>query len=110
MILSGKQTLVQNKIKPFVHQKIKNFLGELDEDLADFVLEHLRDRKGANDLVDGLEPVSLPYLHGHLIEISVLICHHFRSWLKTQNPSSFNYGANLFSKVWHSGRVLTLVL
>ncbi|XAO23547.1 hypothetical protein I312_102326 [Cryptococcus bacillisporus CA1280] len=51
------ETLVQSKIKPFVQEKIKNFLGELDEDLADFVLEHLRDRKGADDLVDGLEPI-----------------------------------------------------
>lgn len=40
----------------------------MDEDLADFVLEHLRDRKGADDLVDGLEPVSSAYLHGHLLE------------------------------------------
>lgn len=81
----------------------------MDEDLADFVLEHLRDRKGADDLVDGLEPVSSAYLHGHLLENIVLIHHHSRFWLKTRNPSSFNYGANLFSKVWHLKKVLTLV-
>lgn len=81
----------------------------MDEDLADFVLEHLRDRKGADDLVDGLEPVSSAYLHGHLLESIVLIRHHSRFWLKMRNPSSFNYGANLFSKVWRLKKVLTLV-
>ena len=33
------------------------FLGEVDADLGDFVLEHLRDKKRPDDLVDGLEPV-----------------------------------------------------
>lgn len=37
---------------------MKDLLGEVDEDLADFVIEHLRDKKGPDDLVEGLEPVS----------------------------------------------------
>ena len=40
-----------------MRNKMKDLLGEVDEDLAEFVLEHLRDRKGPDDLVDGLEPV-----------------------------------------------------
>jgi len=39
---------------------MKDLLGEVDEDLADFVIEHLRDKKGPDDLVEGLEPVSRP--------------------------------------------------
>lgn len=49
---------MEQKIKPFVRNKMKDLLGEVDEDLADFVLEHLRDKKGPDELVDGLEPVS----------------------------------------------------
>ncbi|OCF31872.1 hypothetical protein I317_02949 [Kwoniella heveanensis CBS 569] len=52
-----RESVVQNKIKPFVQNKITDFLGELDQDLADFVLEHIKDKKGADDLVDGLEPI-----------------------------------------------------
>ena len=52
------QNLIQDKIRPFVHGKMKALLGEVDEDLADFVLEHLRDRKGPEELTEGIEPVS----------------------------------------------------
>ena len=40
------------------------YLGELeDDDLIMFVLEHLKDHKAPQKLVEGLEPVrSLPYL------------------------------------------------
>ncbi len=38
---------------------MRDILGEVDEDLADFILEHLRERKGADDLIEGIEPVSL---------------------------------------------------
>ncbi|KAK8865624.1 hypothetical protein IAR55_000768 [Kwoniella newhampshirensis] len=51
------ESTIRDKIRPFVHEKMTDFLGELDQDLADFVLEHLRDRKGADELVEGLEPV-----------------------------------------------------
>lgn len=38
---------------------VVKYLGELeDDDLVIFVLEHIKDRKGAAKLVEGLEPVS----------------------------------------------------
>ncbi|WVQ71288.1 hypothetical protein IAR50_000814 [Cryptococcus sp. DSM 104548] len=49
--------LMQSKIKPFINAKITDYLGELDVDLADFVLEHLQGKKGPDELIDGLEPV-----------------------------------------------------
>ncbi|WVR05586.1 hypothetical protein IAU60_002605 [Kwoniella sp. DSM 27419] len=51
------ESTIGKKIKPFVQTKITDFLGELDHDLVDFVLEQIRDKKGADDVVDGLEPV-----------------------------------------------------
>ncbi|OCF75290.1 hypothetical protein I204_04143 [Kwoniella mangroviensis CBS 8886] len=51
------ESTIKEKIKPFVEGKINEFLGELDQDLVEFVLEHLKDKKGSDDLVDGLEPI-----------------------------------------------------
>ena len=39
---------------------MKHFLGEVDEDMVDFILENLRDRKGPQDVIEGIEPVSRP--------------------------------------------------
>jgi RNA-binding protein 25 len=50
--------VIDTKIKPFVTDKIKASLGDPDEDLVDFVLENIRDRKRPEDIIDGLEPVS----------------------------------------------------
>lgn len=52
---------MESKIKPFVGDKIKASLGEADEDLLDFVLENIRDRKRPNDIIDGLEPVRFTF-------------------------------------------------
>nr|XP_018265023.1 uncharacterized protein I303_03205 [Kwoniella dejecticola CBS 10117]OBR87181.1 hypothetical protein I303_03205 [Kwoniella dejecticola CBS 10117] len=51
------ETLINEKIKPFIEGKIRDLLGELDADLVDFVLEQTREKKGSDDLVDGLEPI-----------------------------------------------------
>ena len=50
--------MINDKFRPFVRDKMKDLLGEVDEDLADFVLEHLRDKKGAAEIIEGIEPVS----------------------------------------------------
>ena len=47
----------RGKIMSFVQGKMKDLLGEVDQDLADFVQEHLKERKGPKELVGGLEPV-----------------------------------------------------
>ena len=36
---------------------MKESLGDVDDDLVMFVIEHLKDRKGPSKLVEGLEPV-----------------------------------------------------
>jgi hypothetical protein len=49
--------LINRKIRSFVHNQMKELLGEVDEDLADFVLEQIREKKRPDNVVDGLEPV-----------------------------------------------------
>lgn len=50
-----------------MQDKIDGFLGEVDEDLVDFCVEHVREKKGPDELVDGLEPVgyTLPMMTEH---------------------------------------------
>lgn len=49
---------VRSKVSAFVQQKISQALGEADSDLADFVMEHIDNRKGPRELLDELGPVS----------------------------------------------------
>jgi hypothetical protein len=42
---------------------MKELLGDVDEDLADFVLEQVRERKSPDDVVNGLEPVRITFYH-----------------------------------------------
>lgn len=48
---------VHKKIQVFVQDKIRDSLGELDQDLADFVMEQLAEHKGPEDLIDELQAV-----------------------------------------------------
>lgn len=59
------------------------YLGEMEEeDLIMFVLEHLKDHKGPQKLIEGLEPVRLLV---PCIWHNVLISHfHYRSWKRKQ--------------------------
>lgn len=45
-----------------MHEQMREYIGEVDEDLAEFVIEQVKARKGPDDFVDGLEPVSTPYI------------------------------------------------
>ena len=51
------------------------YLGELeDDDLVMFVLEHLKDHKGPQKLIEGLEPVSMNlymyfYSSEHILQV-----------------------------------------
>jgi hypothetical protein len=76
---------VDTKIKPFVGEKIKSSLGEVDEDLVDFVLENIRDRKRPEDIIDGLDPVS------NLITVVLELTSRY--WTKKLYLSPFNCGA-----------------
>ena len=52
--------LIDRKLEPIVRRKMTQYLGELDDDdLVMFVVEHLKDHKGPQKLIEGLEPVSV---------------------------------------------------
>ncbi|KAF9265184.1 hypothetical protein L218DRAFT_1075815 [Marasmius fiardii PR-910] len=51
-------TVIDRKFEPLVKRLMVKYLGEMEEeDLILFVLEHLKDHKSPQKLVDGLEPV-----------------------------------------------------
>ncbi|KAG7088885.1 hypothetical protein E1B28_012832 [Marasmius oreades] len=51
-------TVIDRKFEPLVKRLMFKYLGEMEEeDLILFVLEHLKDHKSPQKLVDGLEPV-----------------------------------------------------
>jgi RNA-binding protein 25 len=55
--------MVDRKLEPLVKRLMVKYLGELeDDDLVMFVLEHLKDHKGPQKLVEGLEPVRFSFL------------------------------------------------
>jgi RNA-binding protein 25 len=55
------QSVIDRKFDPFIKRLMVKYLGELeDDDLIMFVLEHLKDHKSPQKLVDGLEPVRSP--------------------------------------------------
>ncbi|TDL19661.1 hypothetical protein BD410DRAFT_726769 [Rickenella mellea] len=63
-------TLIDRKLEPLVKREMTKYLGELeDDDLIMFVLEHLKDHKGPQKLVDGLEPV----LEEEAVEMTISI-------------------------------------
>ena len=52
--------MIDRKLEPLVKRQMMKYLGELeDDDLVMFVLEHLKDHKGPQKLIEGLEPVRL---------------------------------------------------
>ncbi|KAF5382422.1 hypothetical protein D9615_002773 [Tricholomella constricta] len=80
--------IIDRKFEPLVKRLMVKYLGEMEEeDLIMFVLEHMKDHKGPQKLVEGLEPVleeeaveftvslwrqvifeSMAYNEGHLTE------------------------------------------
>ena len=50
--------MIDGKFEPLVKRQMVKYLGELeDDDLVMFSIEHLKDHKGPQKLVEGLEPV-----------------------------------------------------
>ncbi|CAL1713675.1 unnamed protein product [Somion occarium] len=63
-------TMIDRKLEPLVKRLMVNFLGELeDDDLVMFVLEHLKDHKGPQKLIEGLAPV----LEEEALELTVSV-------------------------------------
>ncbi len=58
--------MIDRKLEPLVKKQMIKYLGELeDDDLVMFVLEHLKDHKGPQKLIEGLEPVRLHHTRQH---------------------------------------------
>ena len=50
--------MIDRKLEPLIKRQMTKYLGELeDDDLVMFVLEHLKDHKSPQKLIEGLEPV-----------------------------------------------------
>ncbi|KAI8344937.1 hypothetical protein BD560DRAFT_450608 [Blakeslea trispora] len=49
------EELIESKLHPFVSKKIMDLLGMEEEDLVNFVLQFIREKKGPNELVSELE-------------------------------------------------------
>ncbi|KAF8578960.1 hypothetical protein K439DRAFT_1416733 [Ramaria rubella] len=64
------EQLVDRKLEPVIKRKMTDYLGELeDDDLIMFVVEHLKDKKGPQKLVEGLEPVLVEEAEEFVISI-----------------------------------------
>jgi hypothetical protein len=52
------QLMIDRKLEPLVKRLMVKYLGEMEEeDLIMFVVEHLKDHKSPQKLIEGLEPV-----------------------------------------------------
>ena len=57
--------MIDRKLEPLVKRLMEKYLGELeDDDLVLFSMEHLKDHKGPQKLVEGLEPVCYIMIYG----------------------------------------------
>ena len=73
------------------------YLGELeDDDLVMFVLEHLKDHKGPQKLVDGLEPVCIVCIAASVSSER----NFFRCSKKRPMSLWLPYGVKSSTKVW----------
>lgn len=62
--------MIDRKLEPLVKRQMTKYLGELeDDDLVMFVLEHLKDHKGPQKLIEGLEPVRLLIFDSCLVSV-----------------------------------------
>ena len=56
------ETIIVEKLKPFVEKKIMEYLGVLEQDVVDNVLNAIREKKSPEELVEGLQFVSYLYV------------------------------------------------
>jgi len=55
--LGNAQTIINDKLRPFANKKMVEYLGLQDDEMVDAIIKHVEGRKGAQELVDELEPV-----------------------------------------------------
>ena len=76
--------MIDRKFEPLVKRLMMKYLGEMEEeDLIMFVLEHLKDHKGPQKLVEGLEPV-------RWLSLSSLFTHALRRYWRRRLSSSLS--------------------
>jgi RNA-binding protein 25 len=94
----GAQLMIDRKLEPLVKRQMMKYLGELeDDDLIMFVLEHLKDHKGPQKLVEGLEPVRHLLFHSEVFRLNR------RRYLKKKRLNSQSAsGDKSSSRVWHT--------
>ena len=75
--------MIDRKLEPLVKRLMIKYLGEMEEeDLIMFVVEHLKDHKSPQKLIEGLEPVRHP-LFAKFLAVAQwleLLTLHDRSW------------------------------
>jgi RNA-binding protein 25 len=97
----GAQLMIDRKLEPLVKRQMMKYLGELeDDDLIMFVLEHLKDHKGPQKLVEGLEPVRHLLLHSEVFRLNPLT--RRRCLKKKRLNSQSASGDKSSSRVWHT--------
>jgi hypothetical protein len=98
------QAVIDRKFEPLVNRLMRKYLGELeDDDLVLFVLEHLKDHKAPQKLVDGLEPVrALPTAPPFTADVGVRRC-----WRRTRRSSRSRSGARSSSRARRTARACT---
>ena len=94
--------MIDRKLEPLIRRQMVKHLGELeDDDLIMFVVEHLKDHKGPQKLIEGLEPVRVTlFAHSSCIDLTFLE----RFWKKRHKSSPSAFGDKLFSRVWHTAK------
>lgn len=80
--------MIDRKLEPLIKRLMTKYLGELDDDdLVMFVVEHLKDHKGPQKLIEGLEPVGRCSICLTLTDASGP-----RSWRKRPRSLRFAFG------------------
>lgn len=90
-------SVVRDKLRPFVEKKIVEYLGVQEEMLVETVEEHLRNHGTAAALAEELEGVShfFTIVRSHSLQHANVF--YFRHWMMRLRTSSRNCGGWLFS-------------
>ena len=77
-LLIVSQLVIDRKLEPLVKRLMIKYLGEMEEeDLIMFVLEHLKDHKSPQKLIEGLEPVRYYFFSSQVFACCSLLVQFF---------------------------------